>query len=71
MLLGGVADFRGGSVRGGKADTMRGSIPTCFDTDYSFLSFIGRSQAEAEGASPFRSPLCGVVPECVLRPAKA
>lgn len=69
MLLGGVADFRGGGIRGGEADTMRGSIPACFDTDYSFLSFIGCSQGEAEGAAPFRSPLCGVVRECVLRGA--
>lgn len=67
MLFGGVADFWGGGIRGGEADTMRGSIPACFDTDYSFLSFIGRSQAEAEGAAPFRSPVCGVMPQCVLR----
>lgn len=69
MLFGGVVDFRGGSIRGGEADTMRGSIPACFDTDHSFLSFIGCSQAEAEGASPFRSPFCGVVRECELRGA--
>lgn len=64
-----MADFWRGGIRGGEADTMRGSIPAYFDTDYSFLSFIGRSQGETEGASPFRSPLCGVVPECVLRGA--
>lgn len=69
MLLGGVADFRGGGIRGGEAYIMRGSIPACFDTDYSFLSFIGRSQGEAEGASPFCPSVCGVVRECVLRGA--
>ena len=64
-----MADFRGGCVRGGEADTMRGSIPAYFDTDYSFLSFVGRSRGEAARAEPFRSPLGGVVPECVLRGA--
>ena len=48
---------------------MRGSIPACVNKDYSFLSFIGCIEGEAEGASPFRSPLCGVVPECELRGA--
>lgn len=69
MLFGGVVDFWRGGIRGGEADTMRGSIPAYFDTDYSFLSFIGRSQGETEGAASFRSPLCGVVRECVLRGA--
>ena len=69
MLFGGVADFRGGSIRGGEADTMRGSIPARFDTDHSFLSFTGCIEGEAEGTAPFRSPLCGAVRECVLRGA--
>ena len=42
MLFGGVVDFWRGGIRGGEADTMRGSIPAYFDTDYSFLSFIGK-----------------------------
>lgn len=67
MLFGGVVDFWRGGIRGGEAYIMRGSIPACVNKDYSFLSFIGRSQAEAEGAASFRSPLCGVMPECVLR----
>lgn len=64
-----MADFRGGGIRGGEAYIMRGSIPAYFDTDHSFLSFIGCSQGETEGASPFRSSVCGVMPECVLRGA--
>lgn len=69
MLFGGVVDFWRGGIRGGEAYIMHGSIPACFDTDHSFLSFIGRSQGETEGAAPFRPPLCGVMPQCVLRGA--
>lgn len=66
MFFGGVADFRGGGVRGGEADTVREPTPRNVYTDYSLLCFTGCSEGEAGRTAPFHSSVGGVVPQCAL-----